>query len=74
MKWSETVIRGRIEHIVVDKGYFFISRGDGPDVFAFRTSLINRPFSEIYVGDRCEFETRWDEERSKLRATNVTVL
>jgi CspA family cold shock protein len=54
------------------KGYGFISRDDGSDVFVHFSSIKKDGFKTLYEGDEVEFEV--SQGPKGLQATDVTVV
>jgi CspA family cold shock protein len=54
------------------KGYGFISRDDGTDVFVHFSSIKKDGFKTLYEGDEVEFEV--SQGPKGLQATDVTVV
>lgn len=48
--------QGVIKKLVSDKGFGFISREDGNDIFFHRTAVEGVDFSELREGQNVEFE------------------
>ena len=51
------------------KGFGFISRPDGPDVFVHHTAIVSEGFRTLSEGDQVEFEVT--KGPKGLQATNV---
>ena len=64
--------KGRVKWFNEKKGYGFISRDDGSDVFVHFSAIKKDGFKTLYVGDEVEFEV--SQGPNGLQATDVTVL
>jgi len=64
--------RGRVKWFNEKKGYGFISRSDGDDVFVHYSSIKREGFKSLYEGDEVEFEV--SQGPKGPQATNVVVL
>lgn len=64
--------RGRVKWFNEKKGYGFISRNDGKDVFVHYSSIKREGFKSLYEGDEVEFEV--SQGPKGPQATNVTVV
>ena len=47
--------RGKIKKLVSDKGFGFISRDDGDDLFFHRSALSDVDFNDLREGQEVEF-------------------
>lgn len=63
---------GTVKWFNNDKGYGFISREDGPDVFVHHTAIQSSGFRSLEEGDRVEFSV--EQGAKGLQATNVVKL
>jgi CspA family cold shock protein len=63
---------GTVKWFSQEKGFGFIQREDGPDVFVHHTSLPGPGFRKLDQGERVEFDII--EEPKGLKAQNVTRL
>jgi cold shock protein len=63
---------GTVKWFNNDKGYGFISREDGPDVFVHHTAIQTSGFRSLEEGDRVEFSV--EQGAKGLQATNVVKL
>jgi CspA family cold shock protein len=66
------VAKGRVKWFNEKKGYGFISRDDGTDVFVHFSSIKKDGFKTLYEGDEVEFEV--SQGPKGLQATDVTVV
>ena len=64
--------KGRVKWCNEKKGYGFISRDDGSDVFVHFSTIKKDGFKTLYEGDEVEFEI--SEGPKGPQATDVTVL
>ena len=62
--------RGTVKWFNDAKGYGFIRRPDGDDVFVHFSAIVNDGFRTLREGDEVEFELTQTD--GKLQATNVT--
>jgi len=49
-------VRGRVEWFDNRKGFGFIGRDDGPDVFVHHTAIVGEGYKTLNEGDTVEFE------------------
>ena len=61
---------GTVKWFNASKGYGFISRDEGEDVFVHHKSIQGTGFKSLDEGDKVEFETT--EGPKGLQASNVT--
>jgi CspA family cold shock protein len=66
------VAKGRVKWFNEKKGYGFISRNDGNDVFVHFSAIKRDGFKSLYEGDEVEFEI--SQGPKGLQATNVVVV
>jgi len=66
------VAKGRVKWFNEKKGYGFISRDDGNDVFVHFSAIKKDGFKVLYEGDQVEFEVT--EGPKGLQATDVVVV
>jgi CspA family cold shock protein len=66
------VAKGRVKWFNEKKGFGFISRDDGNDVFVHFSAIKRDGFKSLYEGDEVEFEV--SEGPKGLQATNVVVV
>ncbi len=64
--------RGRVKWFSEKKGYGFITREDGDDIFVHFSAIKREGFKTLHEGDEVEFEISQGEKG--LQATDVTVL
>src|SRR5512134_3468992 len=63
---------GTVKWFAQDKGYGFIRRNSGPDVFVHHSAIQGSGFKSLNEGEEVEFEVV--EEERGLKAVNVTRL
>jgi CspA family cold shock protein len=61
--------QGTVKWFNNEKGYGFISRESGPDVFVHYTSILSEGYRSLNEGDRVSFEVV--EGQKGLQARNV---
>ncbi len=61
--------RGTVKWFSKEKGYGFIKREDGPDVFVHHTAIQGHGFRSLEEGEQVEFEVV--EDQRGLKAQNV---
>jgi len=66
------VAKGHVKWFNEKKGYGFISRDDGNDVFVHFSAIKRDGFKSLYEGDEVEFEV--SQGPKGLQATNVVVV
>jgi CspA family cold shock protein len=64
--------KGQVKWFDQKKGYGFITREDGDDIFVHYSAITGQGFKTLNEGDEVEFEVT--EGQKGLQATNVTVL
>lgn len=65
-------VTGTVKWFNGSKGYGFIEREGGNDVFVHYSAIQGEGFRNLEEGQRVEFEI--EQDRKGLRAANVTVL
>lgn len=63
--------RGKVKWFDGQKGYGFIAREDGPDVYVHFTGIADEGYKTLNEGDVVEFDI--EEDPKGPRATNVRV-
>jgi CspA family cold shock protein len=66
------VAKGRVKWFNEKKGYGFISRDDGNDVFVHFSAIEREGFKSLYEGDEVEFEV--SQGPKGPQATKVVVV
>ncbi len=64
--------KGRVKWFSEKKGYGFITREDGDDIFVHYSAIQRDGFKTLYEGDEVEFEI--SEGKKGLQASNVMVV
>ncbi len=64
--------QGTVKWFSPEKGYGFISRDDGDDVFVHHTGITGEGFRSLDEGQRVEFEIT--DGKKGLQAVNVSKL
>lgn len=64
--------RGQVKWFSEKKGYGFITREDGDDIFVHYSAIKKEGFKTLHEGDEVEFEI--SEGEKGLQATNVMVV
>ena len=64
--------KGTVKWFNNEKGYGFITRENGPDVFVHHTAIVAEGFRTLNEGDRVSFEVV--EGQKGLQARNVVRL
>ena len=65
-------VRGTVKWFNGDKGYGFISREDGDDLFVHYSEIQGSGFRSLNEGDNVEFEVT--QGQKGLQASNVVVV
>jgi len=63
------MIEGTVKWFNESKGFGFLSREGGPDVFVHHTAIMAEGFRTLAEGEKVEFETK--EGPKGLQAANV---
>jgi CspA family cold shock protein len=64
--------QGTVKWFNPEKGYGFICRDDGDDIFVHYTGIVGEGFRSLDEGQRVEFEVT--DGKKGLQATNVSKL
>ena len=64
--------QGTVKWFNNEKGYGFVSRENGPDVFVHYTAILSEGYRSLNEGDRVSFEVV--EGQKGLQARNVVKL
>jgi len=64
--------RGQVKWFSEKKGYGFITREDGDDIFVHYSAIKKEGFKTLHEGDEVEFEI--SEGEKGLQATNVMLV
>ncbi len=64
--------RGQVKWFSEKKGYGFITREDGDDIFVHFSAITKEGFRTLHEGDEVEFEI--SEGEKGLQATDVKVV
>src|SRR6202795_2904321 len=67
---SEECMTGTVKWFNNAKGYGFIGRGDGPDVFVHYSAITSEGYKSLQEGDEVEFEIT--EGQKRAQAANVS--
>ena len=65
---------GKVKWFSPEKGYGFIAREGGDDVFVHFSAIQGDGFKTLNEGQKVTFETETDPKNGKLRAANVVKL
>lgn len=65
---------GKVKWFNAEKGYGFIEREEGGDVFVHFSAIQGDGFKTLNEGQKVTFETETDPKNGKLRAANVVKL
>ena len=68
----EVKLIGTVKWFSVDKGYGFVTKADGRDVFFHRADVLERPLSRISEDQQVEFQLRQTDKGPE--AFNVSIL
>jgi CspA family cold shock protein len=64
--------KGTVKWFNGDKGYGFIQRSSGPDVFVHYSAILGTGFRTLYEGQQVEFDV--EEGLKGPQASNVSVI
>ncbi len=62
---------GNIKKLVLEKGFGFISRKDGPDIFFHHSSVADRQFENLSEGQEVEYTVDEGQGSKGPRAASV---
>lgn len=65
---------GTVKWFNPTKGYGFIAREGGEDVFVHFSAIQSTGYRELYEGQRVQFDVENDPRGKGLRAANVQIL
>ena len=66
--------KGCVKWFNADKGYGFISRDDGEDIFVHFSAISSKGYRTLTEGQRVTFDVEADpKSKSRVRAVNVCV-
>ena len=71
---SEQRISGTVKWFNDDKGFGFIEREDGKDVFVHATALERAGLSGLSEGQKVKFETEPDARSGKIAVSTIETL
>jgi CspA family cold shock protein len=54
--WVVKQVQGQVRWFNISKGYDFIGRDDGPDVFVHYSGVVGEGFRKLHEGDRVRFD------------------
>jgi cold shock protein len=63
-------VQGTVKWVNNSRGYGFIGRDDGPDIFVHYTAIVGEGYKTLHEGDAVEFEIV--QGRQGPQAANVT--
>ena len=66
-KWGSRVATGTVKWFNNDKGYGFIARDEGPDVFVHHSAIQMNGFRTLTEGQRVEFEVAAGDKGDQAR-------
>jgi cold shock protein len=66
-KWGSVVATGTVKWFNNDKGYGFIARDEGPDVFVHHSAIQMNGYRTLTEGQRVEFEVTAGDKGDQAR-------
>ena len=71
-RYMGVAVRGKVKWFDATKGYGFIQREGGSDVFVHYSSIVGEGFRSLFEGQRVEFEV--EEGLKGPQASNVSTI
>jgi ribosomal subunit interface protein len=72
VKFHEETPQGKITSLFIDKGFGFLTKPDGTEVYFHKNSLLNKEFEKLKVGAKVRFAEEMGAKGPQ--ASSVTVL